>query len=158
KDSKGIKLGEDEDLYLVGHGSKNLIGVMGPEPVAQAVANITPDGWRGRIFSLNCWSAYQPPQGLSALERLQQSLAKKGKDVSVSGPVGRSIRHRDWLKEEGSPLGMRAVVAELTVDEEKAYTDILKAAREEAGIKTEPEDAFDAALSARFSAEIDGGQ
>jgi hypothetical protein len=158
KKPEGIKLGEAEDLYLVGHGSKNQIGVKSPETVAQAVANITPDGWKGKIFSLNCWSAYRSEGKPSALEKLQQSLAKKGRDISVSGPVGRSIRHRDWLKEENSPLGMRAVVAELTGDEEKAYTEILKAAREEAGIEKEPELAYDDALRAEFKHEADTEQ
>jgi hypothetical protein len=157
-EARGIQLKEKENLYLVGHGSKNLIGVIGPEKVAKAVVNITPEKWEGQIFSLNCWSAYRVKDAPSALENLQQSLAKKGRNVSVSGPMGKSIRHRDWLGEQDSPLGMRAVVAELEKgDEESAYEDIMKSAREEAGIKTDPEDAFDAALTERFKEKVNSG-
>ena len=55
---------------------------------------------------------------------------------------------------------MRAVVADLSAEkgEDTAYTDILKTARGAAGIQTEPEDAFDAALRVKFATQIANGQ
>ncbi len=156
--SDGIQLGETEDLYLVGHGSKDLIGVMGAATVAKAVANITPGGWKGKIFSLNCWSAYQSGPKPSALEKLQQSLALGGRNTSASGPVGRSIRHLDWLGEENSPFGLRAVVAGLTDDEEKVYKEILEESRKKVGIPKDVELSYDDALRAEFKKEVETGQ
>lgn len=148
-----VKLGKDEDLYLVGHGKQDNIGLLGPTTVAKAVAKITPVNWTGKIFSLNCWSAYRVKGAPSALEKLQELLAKTGRDISVSGPVGRSIRHKDWLK-EGFPLGVKAVVADLLEGEgekeEEVYNELLDSAKKEAGIKGKVEDAFDAALRDKF--------
>jgi hypothetical protein len=151
KDPQGIKLDETEDLYLVGHGKQNLIGMVSPKVVAEAVTKITPDGWKGRIFSLNCWSAYRVNDTPSAVQKLHEMLAEKGrKNISVSGPVGRSIRHQDWLGEEDSPLGMKAVVADLHEgekgEEEKVYNELLSGAQQDAEIKGKVEDAFDKAL------------
>jgi hypothetical protein len=154
KDKPPKILEETEDLYLVGHGKENMVGILGPKAVAAAVARITPDNWRGKIFSLNCWSAYRVNDAPSALENLQEHLAGMGrKNIFATGPVGRSIRHRDWLKDADSSLGVRAVVGKLTGDEEKAYNELLtqsheEAAKENAG-KT-PEEAFDIALRAKY--------
>lgn len=146
-----VKLRRDEDLYLVGHGSKDKIGMMGPATTATAIARITPDDWRGAIYSLNCWSGYRRDDQPSALEKLDQALIKMGRDVAISGPTGRSIRHLDWLGEKDSPMGMRAVVSQLESDEDTIYNDILDRAQKEAGIKTTPEDAFDAALRVEYT-------
>ena len=107
KDSATVELEKGENLFLVSHGSKNLIGVLGPKSAAQVIARITPDGWKGKIFSLNCWSAYRPEKDTpsSAAEILQKTLAENKRETSVSGPVGRSIRHRDWLGGRGFAAG-----------------------------------------------------
>jgi hypothetical protein len=148
KDPQGVKLKEAEDLYLVGHGSPDKIGNMSPNAVAAAVANITPPDWKGKIFSLNCWSGYRVRGASSALEKLQESLAEGGrKNIGISGPTGVSIRHRDWL-DEGYSVGMKAVFAG-TDAESKTFKKIVEDAHRDVGIK-DPEVDFDAALREEF--------
>lgn len=142
-----MQLARTKNLYLVGHGTKHLIGMVGPTTVASAVANITPADWTGKIFSLNCWSGYrESAEKLSALDRLDEALAtRERRNIHIAGPVGRSIRHKDWLGEQGSPFGMRAVVGDLDADED-VYQQILTASHLEGGIDETPEPAFDKAV------------
>lgn len=159
--SKGeteVELRRDENLYLVGHGMRGYIGNKGPATVAGAIDNIAPADWRGTIYSLNCWSAFKG-EGTpsSGLELLTKALGEKGRPgIRAVGPAGVSIRHRSWLGEADTTLGVKAVVASLG-DEEKTFKQVVKEAHEAVGIK-DPEKDFDAALRGTFSEDIGLGQ
>lgn len=79
------------------------------------------------------------------IEGLATELAKKErKNITISGPKGRSIRHKSFIAEQ-NPLGVRAVVSDT---EEGLYESLLKKAQIEARISGEQtvDHAFDEAL------------
>jgi hypothetical protein len=152
EEAKNVTLKKNEDLYLVGHGSKGSIGAIPPTTVAKAVAKITPNDWQGKIYSLNCWAGYKSSETQpSALDTLADLLGKAGrKGIEVSGPKGVSFRHKDWLKDKQLPLGAKAVFS-YTENDESTYKDLIIAESTSsflAGLKAaKVDDAFDHLLS-----------
>ncbi|MEM0997760.1 MAG: hypothetical protein AAGN35_11790 [Bacteroidota bacterium] len=82
-------LGQNENIYLVGHGRADNIGVQDPRDLADAVRPRLPQGYRGNIISLNCSSG----QGVenSAIHAFTDRINLLG--IVVDGPRGPSLHH-----------------------------------------------------------------
>jgi hypothetical protein len=86
----GRKVSHEEDIYLVGHGSAQLVGVKLPEEVSKQLLRILPKNYRGTIRSLSCSTGQMNEQGKSAVSKLKTNLSKR---TNVTGVSGITLNH-----------------------------------------------------------------
>ncbi|MDW3192645.1 MAG: hypothetical protein R8G66_09770 [Cytophagales bacterium] len=85
------EIGQHENIYFVGHGMSGYMGVTDPRALADATGLILPEGYDGKIISLNCSSGQGV--GASAVADFTERLNLLG--VVVDGPRGPSLHHPD---------------------------------------------------------------
>lgn len=84
-------LGKNENIYFVGHGRDQSLGVKSPQALAASTKLALPEDYSGQIISLNCSSG----QGVeaSAIHQFTERLSVE--NIMVEGPRGPSLHHPD---------------------------------------------------------------
>jgi len=82
---------DDEDVYLVGHGSPGEVGAKLPLAVGRALLRVLPKGYAGGIYSLSCSTGVVDASGSSAVSELRKALFARGS--SVTGVAGIALSH-----------------------------------------------------------------
>lgn len=87
------KLKKNENIYFVGHGSKNKWSDKDPNAVAEATGLMLPDGYTGNIVSLSCQSGLESREG--AEDASIDVFAKKLKvdNIFIIGASGNTLHH-----------------------------------------------------------------
>jgi len=80
KIGSGLKIGKDENIFIVGHGAKGKMAATIPAELAKQIRPVIPEGWTGFIAGLTCHAGL-PEEGIDKKSGGQQLHEELGAPV-----------------------------------------------------------------------------
>lgn len=85
------EIDEAEDVFIVGHGYPGGMwadghdGAVNFDTLADAIFDVLPDNWTGKIMALTCRAAVEPDKGDSAIQKLKDKFSDLKESLEVMG-------------------------------------------------------------------------